>query len=590
MNVAKKYFSLNNNKMEINLQKTEANEKEILEMILQFFYENKYIESAKLLESKANIIYDQNEIQQLKYLLKNHQFDESVKFLESSNFENFQKAEVLKILKSRKFLELVKSNKRREALDYLRTEIAPLLMDMKALNKFSVVLFDKQDDQFEKHFRQNFNEIYNDELLITKVQSLLCLSLDSSGNRILPNSRLETLLNTYHEECDSMYVDDFGTSNQNTPLGCSLKNFKNFIIEKHEDEVWHLELSNNKKHLATCSRNGMIGIFRLDLGVNLSFIKVDCISYFLAHKKYLTQIQWSKNDKHLLTSSADKSIKLWDPLEGKCLKTFTLHSDIVTSVKWLNDEMFVSGGIDKKMVISTITNRVLCSEIFSRIRKVLVSDALNCLVIIPASMNDIIFFDYKNFKEIHRLTELDPIISSNISVNDDGRYLITNISKVNANINLYDLTNFSLVNKYYGHTQEQFCIECSFSGNNDEYIICGSEDASVYIWHRSNSIPLSVIKGHTGSVNNCLLSFHMGEPFIFSVSDDYTLRLWTHNHTEVLYEDLTAIKSNRKISDIYKLDIKNKFNELNNDLVESENSQSSNQSNSGDGVDSEISN
>ena len=79
-------------------------------------------------------------------------------------------------------------------------------------------------------------------------------------------------------------------------------------------------------------------------------------------------------------------------------------------------------------------------------------------------------------------------------------------------------------------------------------------------------------------------------PFIFSVSDDYTLRLWTHNHTEVLYEDLTAVKSNRKISDMYKLDFKNKFIELNYNLIESENSQNSNHSNSGDDVDSEISN
>jgi hypothetical protein len=183
--------------MEINLQKTESNEKELLEMVLQFFYENKYLESAKLLESKANIIYDQDEILQLKYLLKNHKFDESVKFLEISNFENFQKAEVLKILKSRKFIELIQNNQRMEALEYLRTEITPLYNEMSALNKYSIMLFNKEDEMVDKHLKQNFRDIYTDELLIRKVQSLLCLSLDSNGNRILPNSRLETLLNMY---------------------------------------------------------------------------------------------------------------------------------------------------------------------------------------------------------------------------------------------------------------------------------------------------------------------------------------------------------------------------------------------------------
>ena len=123
-------------------------------------------------------------------------------------------------------------------------------------------------------------------------------------------------------------------------------------------------------------------------------------------------------------------------------------------------------------------------------------------------MNDIILYDHKNYREINTISELDPIISSNLSINDEGRFLITNISKVNASINLYDLRTCTMVNKFYGHTQEQYVIECSFAGDNDEFIICGSEDACIYIWHRSSSIAISVIRGHTGSINSCLLPFY----------------------------------------------------------------------------------
>lgn len=530
--------------MEINLQKTEANDKELLEMILQFFYENKYSESAKLLESKANIIYDQNEIQQLKYLLKQHKFDESIKFLEGSNFENIQKAEVLKILKSRRYLEMIREGLNKEALDYLRTELTPLFHDRSMLNKFSVMLFQKDKENIEKHLKNNFHELCYDDLLIRRVQSLLCLSLDSNGNRILPNSRLETLINTYLDITkNTMNVDSesrFGLSS-------------NYIIEKHDDEVWHLELSNNAKLFATCSRNGMISIFRIEHDEeHTSYAKIECVSYFLAHKKYLTCMQWSKSDKFLLTSSADKSIKLWEPFEGKCIKTFLIHTDIVTCVRWLSEETFVSGSIDKKMIICTIGNRVVCSETFTRIRRVLVSNALNCIVIIPSSLNDVILYDHKNYREINRISELDPIISANLSKNDDGQYLITNVSKVSASINLYDLSSFQLINKYYGHTQEQYVIECSFSGKNDEYIVCGSEDACIYIWHRSNSIAIHVISGHTGSINSCVLGFYKDIPFIISVSDDYTIRVWENEGIDFVYRDLTNVKSNRKISELYK--------------------------------------
>ena len=55
-------------KEEMNESITENSEtkKEILELILKFFYENNYIESARLLEEKTKITYHQNEIQQLK--------------------------------------------------------------------------------------------------------------------------------------------------------------------------------------------------------------------------------------------------------------------------------------------------------------------------------------------------------------------------------------------------------------------------------------------------------------------------------------------------------------------------------------------
>jgi WD40 repeat protein len=146
-----------------------------------------------------------------------------------------------------------------------------------------------------------------------------------------------------------------------------------------------------------------------------------------------------------------------------------------------------------------------------------------------------------------------------------------------------------LINKYYGHTQEQFCIECSFAGDNDEFIVCGSEDASIYIWHRSNSIPFSVIKGHTGSVNNCLLSFYFNKPFMFSISDDFTLRLWTSQTTEILYEDMTAVKSNRKVSDVYKENYKNNhISGFDSNLIENQISYSSNHSESEDENESEI--
>jgi len=183
----------------INIRKKEKHEKEILEMILQFCYENKYLETAKSLESKTNIIYDQNEMQELKCLLKEHEFEKSIQFMEKSNFENLQKTEVLRIIKSRKLIELIKNSNFEIALEYIRKEISPLINNYYTMNKFSSMLFIKDKENLERYLRQNFSEISVDDTLIIKVQNLLCLSLDSYGNRILPNSRLENLLTKYYK-------------------------------------------------------------------------------------------------------------------------------------------------------------------------------------------------------------------------------------------------------------------------------------------------------------------------------------------------------------------------------------------------------
>jgi len=424
------------------------------------------------------------------------------------------------------------------------------------------------------------------------------------------NEVYETLekYNYFDKENHKTFSDSF--SNNDSILSCeNYVNKANFTfdqihsIEKIEDEIWDLEFSFTKTYFATCSRNGIIGIFKLEINnemqlselnfeennkimkrkncnnteclnvtnnnnivtvdnnnlinidnINSSlkkketlfYLNIVCLNNFLSHKKSVTSISWSKNEKFLLSSSVNKEIFLWDPFQGNLIKKFSSHNDIVSSVKWLNNETFVSGSIDKKMRIESIEKGLICAETFSRIRKILISDFYNCIILLPSSLNDIVFYDYKQFREINRLTEMDPIISGNISKKDEGRHLIVNLSKVNASINLYEISNLKLINKFYGHFQEQYSIECTFGGDYDEFIICGSEDANIYIWHISDSIPIRVIKGHTGTINSCNMIKILDKNLIFSASDDHTLRIWGANNINVNFIDKTSNNNTKK--------------------------------------------
>lgn len=516
-----------------------STKKEILELILKFLYENNYLESAKLLEQKTNLTYHQNEMQQLKSLLVAKRYNEAKEYLtQNKNFEQLQKNEALHLIIKRQYLEMLRNNftsinevKNDEALSFLRNQISPIIPSDQ-LNKYSYLLFIKDKKTLEETLKLNFEEIINDEIFINKIQSLVCLYTNSDGNKLLHNIQLETLMKTYKEIKNSSY-------NYLNPRYYykQIALIENFIplndpafTDNDNDEIWHLKFTKSNKYFAICLRNGIVSIFNTNYIPEEKKLNIKCISCFEAHAKYITCIAWSQNEKYLVTSSNDKTVKLWNPFEGKLLQTFQYHTDIVSCAQFfLGDDKIISGGIDKKMVITSITTgKPTDTEQFSRIRQILVSESLKYIIIIPASLNDVTIYDYTTNSVVDSIEELDPIISAEISRYDKGKFLLTNVSKVNANINLYNIQTKELINKYYGHKQGEYIIQCAFGGRNDEYIICGSEEASIFIWHRKSSIPIHEIKGHTGVVNACCQVYFDGceKGLVFSVSDDHTLRIW----------------------------------------------------------------
>jgi WD40 repeat protein len=119
--------------------------------------------------------------------------------------------------------------------------------------------------------------------------------------------------------------------------------------------------------------------------------------------------------------------------------------------------------------------------------------------------------------------------------------------------------------RYIGHKQDRFVIRSAFGGEDDAFVLSGSEDSQIYIWHRqggqllkvaplaSNPLPLfrrppqpsyhkyvplrvrnsvltappcaQVLPGHSRSVNS--VSCSPMHPNIFaSASDDHTVWIW----------------------------------------------------------------
>ena len=71
-------------------------------------------------------------------------------------------------------------------------------------------------------------------------------------------------------------------------------------------------------------------------------------------------------------------------------------------------------------------------------------------------------------------------------------------------IHCWDLTTGTLVQRYHasGFRQGRFVLRSAFGGARSSIVVCGSEDANVYMWHRYTGALLDVLSGHASTVNS----------------------------------------------------------------------------------------
>ena len=81
---------------------------EINDLIIQFLYENNYIESAKLLESKTLDVEKRNESEHFLSLFRVQNYKDCMNLLNNYSFSDEQKNQLMKILKIKEFIQLIK--------------------------------------------------------------------------------------------------------------------------------------------------------------------------------------------------------------------------------------------------------------------------------------------------------------------------------------------------------------------------------------------------------------------------------------------------------------------------------------------------
>lgn len=499
---------------------------ELLLSVLEYLDRNGYKESFDVLLNDTDIRYLENVRRTIDELLNQKKLDDLITYINTCDkLNDDEKKNLMKILKIRKFIEKVYNNcsdgiDQKDALQYLRNEVTPIIDNKELLNTLTKLLFFKDVPTLKNFVQKNLAIYEDDKYILNQICEV----------KIAP---LEQLYNLYNQDLVKKYGINFDKYNVTTIKINDIyinENKGNNIIINNNIKI--MEISKSKDYVAFGFHDLNVSIFSLDKIkkenseiINLNLI--NCIN--IKENKEINSINFSYDEKHILILLDKSIINIYDINTSKLLYKINEIKDIshISYISEKNDIIFYTKDIlmlSSESLKSSELSQIYNTSPKNDISQILFSDFFNLIILVPDSIREIDCIKLSNKNKEFSIEIKEDIFSANISQTDGGQYLIINLSKNYPKIFLYDLTKRQFDKKYYGHNQKNNKVLCSFGGNKDQYILCGSEDFLIYLWDRNISgLPKYQFKGHDTKI----IGLGLINPSFILSCDENNVKIWT---------------------------------------------------------------
>ncbi|MCJ1308944.1 hypothetical protein MMC25_002599 [Agyrium rufum] len=248
------------------------------------------------------------------------------------------------------------------------------------------------------------------------------------------------------------------------------------------------------------------------------------VQEYEGHTGSILDLSWSKNN-FLLSSSMDKTVRLWHISRAECLCCFK-HNDFVTSIEFhpRDDRFFLAGSLDSKIRLWSIPDKsvayfvqltdLVTAVAFTPDGKTCIAGCLNGLCL---------FYETEGLKyqtQIHvrsahgknakgsKITGIQTIV---YPPNDPHGEVKILISSNDSRIRVYNFRDKGLELKLKGNENAVSQIRANFS-DDARYVICGSEDKKTFIWPTitpekdREKQPVETFEPHDASVTSAIFA------------------------------------------------------------------------------------